>query len=131
MEEIRGTTIEKNHRPDRTEKFTENLSYLMSEVLKLSGNALAREMNMNQGLVSRYRKGTTKPPIDFVIELCRRYDISANWLLLDILPVKLSELTIADTYDITIRQIEEEKQLIQGLDLIVDCVNSIKSKYSL
>lgn len=112
------------------EKFTENLTYLMSDVLKLSGNALAREMNLNQGLVSRYRKGTTKPSVDFVIEICRKYGISANWLLLNVFPVKLSDIA-PNEEDNTIRQITEEKEIIQVLEQIIECANQIKSKYSL
>lgn len=112
-------------------KFTENLTFLLSDILELSGNALGKEMGVNQALVSRYRKGTTKPPVDFVIELCNKYGISANWLLLDVLPVKLSDLTETDCDDWQLRKIEQKKELAQDFDKIINCINEIKEKNSL
>ena len=112
-------------------KFTKNLTYLMSDILELSGNALAKEMKINQGLVNRYRKGTTKPPVDFVIELCKKYGISANWLLLDILPVEIKNIAVPDCDDLTIKAIEQKKELSESFDELLGCINEIKQKHGL
>lgn len=111
--------------------FTERLKFLMNEVLELSGNALAKEMKLNQGLVSRYRKGTTKPPVDFAINLCEKYGISANWLLLDTGPIKLQDIASGPCDDWMIKKIEQKKELTKSFDEIIECITELKEKHSL
>ena len=110
------------------ERFTERLSYLMRDVLEITGNGLARELNMNQGLVSRYRKGETKPPADFITKLCDLYGISANWLLLGIEPIYLIQITPSQFADFRIQHIQCKKELGTSLNDVIECINKIKEK---
>lgn len=110
------------------EKFSERLTYLMSDVLMISGNALAKELNLNQGLVSRYRKGTTQPPAEFIMKLCNHFKISANWLLLDSGPIRLPDITASPYDDWMIKKVEEKKALMKDFDEIIECIKQLKQK---
>lgn len=113
------------------ENFTERLTFLLSDVLELSGNALAKEMEISQGLISRYRKGETKPPYDFVARLCEKYGISANWLLLNVLPIKLNELDPKDCDESVLKQIEHKKLMASDYQGVINSVNEFKERHSL
>lgn len=48
---------------------------------KLSQNAVAKVLDIPQQQYSRYEQGQNEIPVRYVIELCRFYNISADWLL--------------------------------------------------
>lgn len=73
-------------------KFSEQFDFALSGVIRESGNKVARNLGSHQGLVNRYRSGATAPPVEFTQKFCDYYGISANWLLLDIGPIRLADL---------------------------------------
>jgi hypothetical protein len=75
-------------------KFHEQFDYVLSEVLNVSGNSVAKSIGAHQGLVNRYRKGLTAPPVEFAQKFCEHYGISANWLLLNIEPIMMNDIKI-------------------------------------
>ena len=48
---------------------------------KLSQNTVAKVLDIPQQQYSRYEQGQNEIPVRYVIELCRFYNVSADWLL--------------------------------------------------
>lgn len=47
----------------------------------LSQNAIAKVLGIPQQQYSRYEQGQNEIPVRYVIELCKFYQVSADWLL--------------------------------------------------
>ena len=47
----------------------------------LSQNAVATHLLIPQQQYSRYENGKNEIPVRYVIELCKLYNVSADWLL--------------------------------------------------
>ena len=47
----------------------------------LSQNKVAEALNISQQQYCRYENGQNEIPVRYVIELCKFYSISADWLL--------------------------------------------------
>lgn len=92
-------------------KFHEQFDYLLSNILHLSGNGVAKSLGAHQGLVNRYRSGLTAPSVEFTQKFCELYKISANWLLLDIGPMRIEDIENngeSDKYEKTLIQLKAE-----------------------
>ena len=111
-------------------KIHEQLDFVIKEVLKESGNKVARTLGLHQGLVNQCLKGSTKPPVEFMHKFCNYYGISANWLTLDIGPIRLADIdsVAGERNDIC------EKTMIQlknDLSNIRKNLNELCEKYEL
>lgn len=56
----------------------------LAEIRKARGvsqNTVAKVLCIPQQQYSRYEQGQNEIPVRYVIELCRYYDVSADWLL--------------------------------------------------
>ena len=47
----------------------------------LSQNVIAKVLGIPQQQYSRYEQGQNEIPVRYVIELCKFYQVSADWLL--------------------------------------------------
>lgn len=111
-------------------KFHEQFDYVLSEVLNVSGNSVAKSIGAHQGLVNRYRRGLTNPPIDFAQKFCEFYGISANWLLLNIEPIRTIDIGSSDlSNDRFRREIEKKNQLRDELLELKKAVENICEKH--
>lgn len=93
-----------------SERFHIRLNFLVKEVLKISGNKLARDTEHHAGLTNRYLKGTTIPNIKFIQDICLKYGISANWLIMGVTPIKLEDLSTPSS-DPTIEWVVKKNNL--------------------
>ena len=62
-----------------------NFEQLISRIQTLPGvgnvSGFARNIGMNQKTVDLYLKGDRKPSLEFVLSICSRFGVSADWLL--------------------------------------------------
>lgn len=62
-----------------------NFEQLINRVKTLPGadnvSGFARNVGMNQKTVDLYMKGERKPSLEFVLSICSRFAVSADWLL--------------------------------------------------
>ncbi len=56
-----------------------------------SREAFAKKLAVHAQTLGRYEKGERVPDADFLARFCKRLKINANWLLLEIGPMELSE----------------------------------------
>lgn len=47
----------------------------------MNTSAFARQIGMNQKTIDLYMKGERKPSVDFVLNICSTFKVSADWLL--------------------------------------------------
>ena len=62
-----------------------NFEQMLSRIQTLPGienvSGFARSIGMNQKTVDLYLKGERKPSLEFVLSICSRFEVSADWLL--------------------------------------------------
>lgn len=62
-----------------------NFEQMLSRIQTLPGienvSGFARSIGMNQKTVDLYLKGERKPSLEFVLSICSRFAVSADWLL--------------------------------------------------
>jgi len=109
-------------------KFHERLDYFLKNVLKLSNNAVAKELKINQGMVSQYVRGSAKPTVLFAISFCTHYKISANWLLLDVGSIRIEE-TIGREDNSSVKCLQEKKEISKEIESAVGVLKNICEKY--
>lgn len=113
-------------------KFNERLSYLMTDELRLSGYALGTELGHNVSSVIKYKNGQTVPSITFIEKFCRHYGISANWLILEIGPIRIADLASYEQGNVSSESGSINKsEFSYELDKFQNMVMDIKEKYGL
>lgn len=110
--------------------FHEQFSKIL-DILNVSGNSVAKNLGAHQGLVNRYRNGSTSPPVEFAQKFCEHYGISANWLLLDIEPIMLSDITVAAGTSKAPKNLVNKKEFKADLNSIMELFEKMQKKYDI
>jgi len=107
----------------------DQLHFLIRDVLGATGAGFAKEVGIYQGLLNRYENGQTAPSVDFIYKTCTRFDISANWLILDIGPIKLGDVEIyrEDTF---LNSIIKQKEFKSDKEELIKSINVFAAKYT-
>lgn len=114
---------------NQMEKFHERLSYLMDEVFEISGNTLATAIDWSGGAIYKYKSGVSVPTLTFVVKLCNHLGVSANWLLLNIGPMKLADLPAGNNSGVPMQDIYKQRLMEHDIDILISYVNDFKEKY--
>lgn len=110
------------------EKFNKRLAHVMDKLLKVSGNTVSRDLELNATSIGRYKNGLTPPSCEFLVKFCNFYKVSANWLLLEIEPIMLKDLVYAAD-DASLPELYKKKSIAYELDKLLDLANELKVKY--
>lgn len=110
-------------------KFHERLSFVIDKVLDKSGNAIARELNVNGGAVNKYKKGEMSPSVEFVEKFCLVYGVCGSFLINGLEPVLVSDLKITANNDIgSVHMFEKEHILREELKKVQIIIETLLSK---
>lgn len=106
---------------DYSKNFHQTFSYIINDVLKVSGYQISRDCNISQSGVYSIVQGRSLPGAEFISKFCNTYNISANYLLLNIEPIRLD---IKSDY----KSINSKNQLSNKFDQLIEILNQIKDE---
>jgi transcriptional regulator with XRE-family HTH domain len=109
-------------------EFAERLKHLRVDVLKLSMKNIAIDLNTNQSSFSQYENGMVKPGLSFILSLCLKYYVSANWLIMGIGPIMIKDLSTT-AIDTTSTMVRKHKQYEDKLNNIQNQLKNAIEEY--
>lgn len=112
-------------------KFHENLTYVVKEVLSVSGYEVNKTTGIHVGGFINWMKGMVSPSVKQIEPFCLHYDISPTYLFFGIGPVKISEIKGGETTAPVSQTFKEKKELGAKLDEVIDLVAKTKKEFAI
>ena len=113
----------------RAMNINDRLKYLRTEKLKLTTRRFAESINMSGGAITNMEKGTRNITMRTINEICRKYNVSRNWLINGKKPIfedVTNDLNISDD----VKQLMKQYNLLNETDkkLVKEMVDSLADK---
>nr|MBC7613218.1 helix-turn-helix transcriptional regulator [Pseudopedobacter sp.] len=102
---------------------------MRKKVLKISTIEFANKLDVSQSAVSKYESGYILPGFEFIFKVCSVFNTSANWLIFDILPIRLSEVG-AIKEDSTIKSVNRDKEIQEKINTMSNMLEEIKTQFN-
>ncbi len=106
---------------NQSEKFINRMNFLMNDVLKITSYRIRKDLGISLSGVYGIMNGKVKPGMDFIARFCTFYGVSANYFILGIEPVLLSDVEI--TKQMVVYKVNNE------IDDVINKLEDFKIKY--
>lgn len=112
------------------ENFKDRLFYLRNNVLSLGMRDFAEKTGVTVGAISQYENGKSKPGSDFIIAISDKFGVSANWLLLNLDPIYLSDIKqTPNQIDTAKLRVKKYAELEEDVKRVESLLSDMKAKY--
>lgn len=106
------------------EDFFERLNKLLDDIGK-SNYSLAKELETSEAKISNYRNNKSKPGVDFLSSLLKKYEVyNMNWLLIG----KGSMKIVFNEKNQVVELTSNDEEILKRIDLLADQLKNLKGE---